>query len=114
MEAGRGHLWVAAFLPGGEGWEMDSGIERVAREDLQEWTATRGVSLIAPRDPVGADEPLSEKLARCAERGIWPARRVDPASLVPLYTAPSQAERAHGLDLGEAIHRPSRPVSWED
>lgn len=117
IPAGRGHLWVAVFRPADASWSAQSAIERVAREDLEALADARGAILIWASSPedgaANAVEPLAERLALAAADGAWPARKVDPRTLVPLYTAPSQAERAHGLDLGEAIHRPQRPISWD-
>lgn len=56
---------------------------------------------------------LARRLAELASAGESPARRVAPATLVPLYLTPSQAERAHGVDLREVVHRAIPPSGWE-
>jgi hypothetical protein len=57
---------------------------------------------------------LAEALGRCAAAGRPPARRHDAAALTPLYLAPSQAERVHGVDLSEEVHTPAPPESWRE
>lgn len=64
--------------------------------------------LEAPAESVYRAEVASELAVR-ASRGESPAREVEPVGLVPWYVAPSQAERAHGVDLRDEIHRPTRP-----
>ncbi len=68
------------------------------------------VAADAPRCPVAR---LSEQLARRVAEGEWPTRLTDPRLLVPLYLSPSQAERVHGLDLGDEVNRPVPPTPWE-
>lgn len=117
VPAGRGHVWTAVYHPGDQGWTPRSEIERAAVAEVEDLAREQGMELVWSPNQAGAatssKRSLAERLALAADGGTWPAREVDPRTLVPLYTAPSQAERAHGLDLGEAIHRPQRPVSWD-
>lgn len=116
IAAGRGHVWAAHFRAESTSWRREGPIQRVDREELEAWADSLAArSLWVENADAGGSgvRPLSERLALRVDQGRWPAREVDPRALIPLYTAPSQAERAHGLDLGEAIHRPTRPVSWD-
>lgn len=114
-EAGRSHCW----------WRGPAGrpaCERVPIEDLVRRAAEGGC--IAVREgqlletltrsglrPVAVG-PLSEILAVGASLGLPPARAADTDALVPFYGGPSQAERTHGIDLGEEVHRPIEPTGW--
>jgi hypothetical protein len=53
--------------------------------------------------------PIGALLARGVSAGRPWCREVVPAELLPVYLVPSQAERLHGLDLAEEVHRPSLP-----
>jgi len=69
-----------------------------AREDAESFEGT----ILGPA-------PLGGILARSVSQGRSWCQRVDAAQLMPVYLGPSQAERAHGLDLGEEVHRPHPP-----
>lgn len=62
----------------------------------------------------GLEVDLGAGLARRAAAGLSPTRRHEPALLTPLYLAPSQAERVHGLDLSRQVHTPAPPESWQE
>jgi hypothetical protein len=68
---------------------------------------------VSLRLPLLAPASLGESLALCTARELWPAARSDAASLLPEYLAPSQAERAHGIDLSDDVNRPRRIEEWE-
>lgn len=116
-QAGSGHVW----------WRSTSSDEilRLAEAEALERSSADGRLVVrerALRDRLRASAPeglrvevapaLADRLAACVSRAQPPARRSDPASLAPLYAAPSQAERLHGLDLRAELERPIRPRPW--
>ena len=56
---------------------------------------------------------LASTLALAAQRGDPWCTPADPSGLLPVYLGLSQAERAHGIDLKEEIHRLRTPRPGE-
>jgi tRNA threonylcarbamoyladenosine biosynthesis protein TsaB len=125
-DAGRGHAFAEIFLPAAESsLEPVAPAQRIALTALAEqFAGGPGVAVVAAASPeslltaralaqhsaaVVAWEvaSLAAELARAASVGDPAVRAVDPATLVPTYLSPSQAERARGVDLCDEVHRPA-------
>jgi tRNA threonylcarbamoyl adenosine modification protein YeaZ len=123
--AGRGHGFVEHFGGAAGG---GSGPARLDAEGIASWAARLSCPQIrfSTSDAAAAElvaSPLLsgctpvqvvavESLARRALLGQAPAQRSEPAALLPVYLAPSQAERTHGIDLDSAVHTARPPESW--
>lgn len=124
--AGRGALYAQAFGPAdGGGARGPAGpASRVALDALgatlaglpREATVVTAPGLERPAGTAGdwvEAGPLAAQLAQLVAASHPVAPRVEPALLVPIYLGPSQAERAHGVDLSGTVHRPVPPRSRE-
>ncbi len=128
VDAGRDALYAAAFQLDSEHLIPTKEARRIRFDELIAWArdlprplkiVPDGSSLLTRiREGAGLESiegsvldpaPLGGILAQgtSLERSWCP--RVEAAELVPIYLGPSQAERAHGLDLGEEVHRPLPP-----
>ena len=119
--AGGGHLWRLRFDDPAT-VTAESAVERVTPEsiDLEPGTvvAVDAATLTALRTRRALDgrvvetESLCRLLVRAREAAHPSVTRVDAAAFVPEYVTPSQAERAHGLDLRDEVARPIEPRGW--
>jgi tRNA threonylcarbamoyladenosine biosynthesis protein TsaB len=135
-DAGGGFAYAALFAPpSATGLEEDHRAlvpaVRVGLEEIATWELPEDQpSVVVAGDPDVAERArailpgervlrfeenrgLARRLGELASSARRPAHPVPPAGLVPLYLSPSQAERTHGLDLREAVHRAIPPTGWE-
>lgn len=130
MDAGRDALYAAAFENYEEHLVPIGGAARISLQDLRPLAkrlerplrvVPDGDSLLTRITESEDSEslegtllsplPLGGLLARGVSQGRSWCSEVEPAKLLPIYLGVSQAERMHGLDLGEEVHRPHLPSS---
>lgn len=130
-DAGRGHAFLEVFrCTAGEGPISQGAARRIALVDLpgllveapagtvigactpESLGAARAVAAQRKAVVVREVTSLAAELALAASLGEPTARRVDPATLVPTYLSPSQAERARGVDLDAEVHRRAASSPW--
>ena len=119
--AGGGYAWLLRF--GEPATVTASGVvERVPLESIDDESghvvAVDPAILAALHDRealtrrVIATDSLCRLLVRAREAAHPLVTRVDVVAFVPEYVTPSQAERAHGLDLRDEVARPIEPRGW--
>ncbi len=122
LSAGRAHAYLRTYAAAEERWSATGPVTRLADVDLDAFAnATSDPIRVEASYALRLNRPwaravshtLAHQLAGSSSRGAWPARASTVAALEPLYAGPSQAERAHQLDLTEEIRRPQPPVSWK-
>jgi tRNA threonylcarbamoyl adenosine modification protein YeaZ len=123
LDAGAGHVFAGVLPPDA----LQADVERLPLENLPSWLEARAAgrpialeSALAStvREHVRAAllRPVDSLAGVLAERASLqrpPAVPVEPDRLVPLYASASQAERVHGIDLREQVHRRIEPTRWE-
>jgi tRNA threonylcarbamoyladenosine biosynthesis protein TsaB len=125
LSAGRAHAYVRGYRAEDGAWTAEAPAERLADAELAVWAQEQDAAIlteinyaaqiVAPEvlaAITAAPRALVDQLGICGSAGTWPSRECSVEELEPLYAGPSQAERAHGLDLSEEIRRPMPPVSW--
>jgi len=117
--AGRSAYYVAAY----DATETILAPCRVALDDLMalavnlpdetRWVVTpdlaTGLENRWPDLRLHLAAPLAQSIATAVSTGASWCHRVEPAELVPIYLGPSQAERVHGVDVSDDVHRPQPP-----
>lgn len=116
-DAGGGQLWAARFRVQRKRLEVLAPIERVGADALDPGVAWFSADpALRGRDDLPGSlrrtPPLATVLAVVASRRHPAVPEVEPDALVPDYVSRSQAERVHGVDLREEVHRPIRPRGW--
>ena len=130
VEAGGGHVYLAHFQEGADPITLHADARRIDTQMLPgELVGARTVAVDTEQlletlgDPSGSSSkdvggwtadpvhPLADRLAVGASQARPWCPLVDPTALIPLYLGPSQAERTHGVDLADQVHRVRRPRS---
>jgi tRNA threonylcarbamoyl adenosine modification protein YeaZ len=117
IDAGGGQVWPARFRREKKRLiTLDAVARRSPSEldpELPWWTAEPG---LRGREGFPANlrrtAPLATLLAVHASKSHPVAVPVEPDALVPEYVSPSQAERVHGVDMRQQVHRPIKPRGW--
>jgi tRNA threonylcarbamoyl adenosine modification protein YeaZ len=123
VAAGRGHAFVEHFGAGGgagparlDAAGIASLAERLSCQQIRFSSADTAAAEMVATAPLLGCVPVRvtavESLARRALLGQIPAQRSEPRALLPVYLAPSQAERTHGIDLDSTVHTATPPESW--
>ncbi len=127
LDAGRGAAYAAAWSFSAAAREAIAEPQRLSLDEVAALASRLGparrvvalgenVASLAEELAGGGFEPVvvsslaSIAAAACRRGDPW-CPSVEPSTLLPVYLGLSQAERIHGIDLGDEVHRlrPPRP-----